>query len=150
MLALGLVGCALVAGTVLGPAQPEAGELARVVNAYRANHGRVEAVWDAGLARAAAWKAQDLDATQRFAHTDSRGRYPGELLLACGYHRIPSGWGEALARAYPTPEAVLAAFLRSAPHRTMLERRDYAALGAARAGVTWVLYLAGDLDVPLE
>lgn len=150
--ALGL-GCALTAAVALGAPggiSPDAVGLVEQVNAYRAAQGRTVLAWDAGLARSAAWKAHDLESTSRFAHIDSQGRTVGELLTACGFRRARSGWGEALARGYDSPERVMDAFLRSEPHRHMLEGRDYAAVGAAREGWTWVLHQAGDLDVPLE
>lgn len=150
--ALGL-GCVLSALVTLGApssVHPDAIALVELVNAARARSARLALVWDAGLARSATWKAHDLDTTQRFSHTDSTGRYVGELLTDCGYGRTRSGWGEALARAYDTPERVLAAWERSEPHGRMLLRPEYRAVGAARDGITWVLHAGGDVDVPLE
>lgn len=144
----GLVGCALMAGAL--SIHPDAVHLVDLVNDYRYSIDRPILTWDAGLARSAQWKAEDLNGQGRFTHLDSYDRRPGDLMLACGYARTPSGWGEALARAHPTPEQVLGAFLRSEPHTHLLRYGDYAAVGAAHVGDTWVLHVGGDVDQRLE
>lgn len=143
-----MLGCALMAGALM--LRPDSLHLVDLVNEHRAQQDRGTLVWDAGLARSAQWKAEDLQGQRRFSHADSYGRTPGDLMLACGYTRTPSGWGEALAVAYDTPERVLRALMDSPPHGRMLVRDTYTAVGAAHVGDTWVLHMGGDVDVPLE
>lgn len=128
-------------------ASPETRQLVALVNEERAASGVPTVAWDASLARAASWKAQD-QVGRPLSHTDSQGRGAGALLRACGYADGNAAWGESLAAGQRTPAAALDAWRGSPPHAAMVRNPVYRAVGAGHAPGVWVLLMTDALLTP--
>jgi uncharacterized protein YkwD len=101
------------------------------INKARRAAGHLQLGVDVRLLRAARWMSNDMVANDRFSHTDSRGRSLAERLEAFSYPN--SKWrGELLAAGQVTGEDVVAAWMASPPHRSVLLRPETRALGIAR------------------
>lgn len=91
-------------------------QIVELVNAERANNGcHVPLKIDRRLASAAQSHTNDMDARQFFAHEDPEGRHPWDRMTATGYqYRIAA---ENIGAGFPTPERMVAAWMKSPGHR---------------------------------
>lgn len=114
-----------------------------LVNAHRARRGAAALRGSAPLTRAAIGHSTDMVARRFFAHVSLDGQSPRERVLRAGYGA--AGWiEETLAVGWAhlsTPQALVAAMLRSPTHRSILLNRRLRevgsglVLGAPQAGV---------------
>ena len=117
-----------------------------LVNAYRERIDRKPLKVSPSLARAAVWKASHMARYGYMRHDDPPPpvkRSVAERLQACGYPvgRFPAG--ENIAYGFTTPEAVMAAWLRSAGHRANIRNPGYTVIGVGAAvGATGLRYWA--------
>jgi len=108
------------------------------VNIERATRSRPPLTARPELATAARRHARDMVARNYFAHTSPSGRTFVDRLRTAGYLVPGDAWaaGEALAwgdEERSTPAAIVAAWMRSAPHRRLLLRRRYREIGVGIA-----------------
>ena len=123
-------------GVLAGSAQAgviDAAELAEVhqINDYRVAHGLKPLRIDRRLTRAATWMSTDMGASDRFSHTDSRGRSPFDRIAR---YRYPSDtWrGENLAAGNVEPSATFEQWRNSPAHNANMLNRRYRAIGISR------------------
>jgi uncharacterized protein YkwD len=112
-------------------------EVVQRVNAYRASLGLSQLQISQSLTNAASWKASQLAGdvaaygSGAFAHEDFlTGRLPNARVQACGYG---DSFGENIALAQPTPEAVMNAWIASEGHRRNLQYPYWQAIGVGAA-----------------
>jgi uncharacterized protein YkwD len=90
------------------------GEVTRLTNLERAKAGCAALRVEPELQTAAQLHSRDMADRRYFSHTSPEGRGPGDRAAAQGY----ATWsGENIASGYPTPAAVVAAWMNSAGHR---------------------------------
>jgi uncharacterized protein YkwD len=103
-------------------AQPTAATAAlAAVNAHRATRGLAPLRVSASLTASATWKARHMAAYNYMAHEDPAppaARSFFARVAACGYGAAAS---ENIARWYPSPAAVVQAWLADPPHRANIE-----------------------------
>ncbi|MDQ3893281.1 MAG: CAP domain-containing protein [Actinomycetota bacterium] len=128
------------------PRRELAEQVVALVNDYRERIDRAPLKVSPSLARAAVWKASHMARYGYMRHDDPAPpvkRSVAERLEACGYpvRRFPAG--ENIAYGFATPEAVMAAWLRSAGHRANIRNPDYTVIGVGVAvGATGLRYWA--------
>ncbi|MEU2181619.1 CAP domain-containing protein [Streptomyces thermolilacinus] len=93
-------------------------ELVRRVNAERDRAGCPPVRPHARLHVAAQKHSDDMARRDYVAHTSPDGEGPVQRLAAVGYRW--SAYGETLGTGYPTPAAVLDAWLNSSAHRAVI------------------------------
>ena len=132
--ALVLLACAAGAPPAGAAAGTSSAEVLRLLNAARAHRGAPPLRADRRLARAAAAHSRDMVANRYFAHSSRTGERPSQRIARTGWMRGRRRWhvGENLAwgtlrRARPA--AVVAAWLRSPPHRRIMLDRRYRVVG---------------------
>lgn len=119
-------GPALAAETADRPELRE--QVIGLVNQRRDAHGcRRPLVGDRRLTKSAQGHASDMAALGYFSHTSKDGRTWVQRIRRAGY---PDPGGENIARGYPTPSAVVAAWMGSPSHR-----RNILACGFRRIGI---------------
>jgi uncharacterized protein YkwD len=101
-----------------------------LVNAERARAGCGALREDARLVRAARLHSQDMLARNYFSHDSPDGADPSDRARREGY---PSGVGENIAAGYPTPQAVVAAWMDSPGHRANILDCRYRSTGVGFA-----------------
>jgi uncharacterized protein YkwD len=94
------------------------------------------------LQRAASGHARDMAARQKMSHSGGDGSTPPERATRAGYR-----WrfvGENVAAGQPTPEAVVAEWVKSPQHCANIMDADYTEMGVAfvtaqqgKAGIYW-------------
>jgi uncharacterized protein YkwD len=102
----------------------------RLVNQHRATLGLRALKVSSTLTASAVWKARHMATYGYMAHDDPAppvARTAADRVAACGYD---GGWGENIAVGFPTPAAVLAAWLQSPGHRANIENPAYVVTGA--------------------
>lgn len=115
------------------------------VNAYRGDHGLAPLRYQGNLARAASEQAQFQAATGRLSHYGHRGARLEDRLWRSRYrHRIA---GENVSFGRQSEAAVVAAWIRSEPHRRMLVHPGITEVGVAaavgdRGRIYWSLVMA--------
>ena len=112
-----------------------AGEVIQLVNQHRATLGLHALKVSPSLSASAVWKARHMATYSYMAHDDPAppvARTAADRITACGYR---GSWGENIAAGFPTPAAVLAAWLQSPGHRANIENPAYVVTGAG-ASVT--------------
>lgn len=97
-----------------------------LVNAERADTGCGPVHADDRLAAAALEHSEDMAERDYFDHTGSDGSSPWDRAAEHGYDQ-PSG--ENIAAGYPTPEAVMDAWMNSPGHRANILNCDSHAIG---------------------
>ncbi|HZT91282.1 MAG TPA: CAP domain-containing protein [Gaiellaceae bacterium] len=127
-----------------------AAQVLSLINSHRASIGLAPLATSPSLTASAQWKAQHMAEYQYMAHDDpappiARAWY--QRIQACGYLW---GAGENIARWYPTPSSVVAAWLSDAPHKANIEG-PWAATGigvaVSSAGIPyWVEDFGAVLD----
>lgn len=109
-----------------------------LMNAERAKAGRPALKASTTLARAAAWKSEDPSARPpQFSHTDSLGRSHRARMQDCDY-----GWGagENIAIGYPTPAAVVDAWMNSPlGHREAILSSSFVVAGVGYYNGAWTV-----------
>ncbi len=119
----------------VGPVEEE---VRRLVNAERASHGLAPVVHSKLLGQTARLWAHYTAETGVVAHLIN-GRKWSESIRASTY---PNTWlGQVLAGGQPTPAEVVAAWMESETHRTVLLDPRWAALGVALVEAPAALYV---------
>jgi uncharacterized protein YkwD len=108
------------------------------VNTERVARSRPPLIARARLATAARRHARDMVASHYFEHRSPSGRTFVDRLRTIGYLIPGRAWvaGEVLAwgeAQRSTPAAIVAAWMRSPPHRRVLLRRGYREIGVGIA-----------------
>ncbi|GAA1760061.1 hypothetical protein GCM10009681_34060 [Luedemannella helvata] len=99
---------------------------------------------DEALANAADDHSKHMSATANVTHEGEGGSGPDDRMEAAGYD-TSKGWGENIAQGYDTPEAVMAGWMKSKPHRKNILNCDFKALGVGIArAVDGTLYWTQD------
>lgn len=103
-----------------------------LTNAERVQAGCPALRLDTRLRLAARRHSADMARYGYFSHTGRDGSSPGDRIAAAGY---PSnvGWAENIAFGYSTPQAVVAAWMRSEGHRRNILNCRLAAIGVGVA-----------------
>ena len=134
--------CFAVAACGDGPLDPGGLELdpqveafAVLVNEYRVYHGCDALAWSADVAAVAQAHSEDMVARGFFAHTNPDGQSPFDRMSAAGVSY--RGAAENIAYGYPTPEAVLQAWLDSPGHRANIENCALTEHGVGLEGTHW-------------
>lgn len=91
-------------------------EILRQTNAARAANKCSALKMDSHLLAAARLHSADMAQNDYFSHTGLDGTGPDARMKAAGYD-ISGGWAENIAEGYPTPDAVMAAWLGSPGHK---------------------------------
>jgi uncharacterized protein YkwD len=137
---------------IVGDCTPDAGwpasnasyaaQVLQLVNNHRASLGLPALVTTPSLTNAAVWKARHMAAYRYMDHNDPAppvARTWMDRVNTCGYPGF--GAGENIAYGYPTPAAVVNAWLGSPGHRANIENSGFRAIGIGAAG-TSVMYWA--------
>lgn len=109
-----------------------------LMNAERAKAGKPALKASMTLARAAAWKSEDPSGRPPlFSHTDSLGRSHRARMQDCGY---AWGAGENIAIGYPTPAAVVDAWMNSPlGHREAILNGSFVVAGVGYYNGAWTV-----------
>jgi uncharacterized protein YkwD len=91
-------------------------EVLRQTNAARAANKCAPLTMDNHLLAAARLHSADMAQNGYFSHTGLDGKGPDARMKAAGYD-ISGGWAENIAEGYPTPDAVMTAWLGSPGHK---------------------------------
>ena len=121
-------------------------EVVRLVNERRAvggncpdgsSHGPSSPLTASGvLTCAARIHTLDMNARGYFSHVSPEGENPGDRLAQAGYSG--GGWGENIARGYPTAEAVVAGWMSSTTgHCANILNASFRTIGMGHASRTW-------------
>jgi uncharacterized protein YkwD len=152
LLALAAAACALAIAVVSPPTSPGAvggctpganfrpenaalaAQVVQLVNQHRTAMGLRALAVSPTLTASAVWKARHMATYNYMAHADIAppiARSAGDRIAACGY--ASAGWGENIAAGYPTPAAVVAAWLQSPGHKANIENPAYLVTGSGAA-----------------
>ncbi|MEK7141553.1 MAG: CAP domain-containing protein [Patescibacteria group bacterium] len=104
-------------------------QLLAATNAKRAEASLEPLTLDQRLSRAAALKAQDMFASNYWAHNSPSGKTPWEFVSLAGYHYRVAG--ENLAKNFSISSAVVEAWMASPTHMENVMRKDYKDIGFA-------------------
>jgi uncharacterized protein YkwD len=113
-----------------------ASSVVTLVNQHRATLGLASVSVSQTLTASANWKSLHMARYGYMEHDDPAppvARTPADRLEACGYPTDRAGWGENVAYGYPSPSAVMTAWLNSPGHRANIERASFRALGVGAA-----------------
>jgi uncharacterized protein YkwD len=106
-----------------------------LTNQVRASYGLPAFRRDVRLDAAALLHSQDMDTRHFFAHVTPDGLTPSDRAAAQGY---TTGAGENIAQGFPTPTAVVLAWMASAGHcRNILGSARDIGIGASGAGPSY-------------
>lgn len=111
-----------------------AAQVVQLVNAHRTAMGLKALAVSPTLTASATWKARHMATYNYMAHDDLAppvARSAGDRIAACGYKN--AGWGENIAAGYPTPAAVVAAWLQSPGHKANIENPAFVVTGSGAA-----------------
>ncbi len=120
--------------------QADADRVVTLVNQHRASLGLVALKVSPTMTGAAVWKARHMAHYRYMQHDDPAppiARTWYQRVQACGY---TSGAGENIAYGYPTPEAVMSAWLNSSGHRANIESPSYRVIGVGAAGPSTIYW----------
>ena len=98
-----------------------------LVNVERQKAGLDPVSWDDQAAEVAYAHSVDMDVRGYFDHTNPDGQKPWDRLSAAGVSWSTAG--ENIAMGYPSPEAVMAAWMNSPGHRDNILRAGFQRLG---------------------
>jgi len=106
--------------------------------------------WNAMLTQSADGHSQDMAARNYFSHTSADGRTFSQRITAAGYSW--STVGENIAAGYPSVDAVMDGWTRSAGHCANLMNQNFTEIGVAcvpgTSGTTYKNYWTMDLGRP--
>ena len=83
---------------------------------------------DTRLRTAARGYSEEMRRYGAWDHVGHDGSDPGDRMRRAGYD-TSGGWGENIAKGYPSPEAVMKAWMNSPGHRRNILNCDFEALG---------------------
>ena len=106
-------------------------QVIQLVNVQRTKAGCRALALDARLSRAAPPHSIDMAKRRYFSHTSLDGRTFAQRIRAQGY--TGSIIGENIAAGYPTPKAVVDAWMKSPGHRANILNCRYTAIGVGSA-----------------
>ena len=106
-------------------------QVIQLVNVQRTKAGCRALALDARLSRAAQAHSIDMAKRRYFSHTSLDGRTFAQRIRAQGY--TGSIIGENIAAGYPTPKAVMDAWMKSRGHRANILNCRYTAIGGGSA-----------------
>jgi uncharacterized protein YkwD len=106
-----------------------------LTNAERAEQGCPALRMDTKLRAAARGYSEEMRRYGAWNHIGHDGSNPGERMRRAGYD-TSEGWGENIAKGYPSAEAVMKGWMNSSGHRANILNCDMRALGVGvvRAG----------------
>jgi uncharacterized protein YkwD len=99
-----------------------------LANAERAQQDCPALRLDTRLRTAARGYSEEMFRYGAWNHIGHDGSDPGERMRRAGYD-TSGGWAENIAKGYPTPEAVMKAWMNSTGHRKNILNCDLRALG---------------------
>ena len=102
-------------------------EVIRLVNEIRAQYGLRELAENWELSRVARYKSQDMHDRRYFSHTSPTYGSPYDMMSAFGLSWRSAG--ENIAYGYPTPQAVVTAWMNSSGHRANILSAKYTQIG---------------------
>lgn len=102
-------------------------EVVNLVNKVRIENGLNALTYDWQLARVARFKSQDMRDLGYFSHTSPTYGSPFEMMKSLGISYRTAG--ENIAKGYPTPEAVVNAWMNSPGHRANILNSSYTHIG---------------------
>lgn len=108
-----------------------------LVNRVRARAGCSPVTLNAKLSKAARRHSADMAGHRNMSHRGSDGSGPGRRITRAGYDW--SAYGENVAYGYPTPAAVMAAWMHSPGHRRNILTCGFREIGVglAQPGSYW-------------
>lgn len=117
--------------TVQKPATSQ--ELFEAVNQERVKAGVAPLVLDEKLSTSAQWKADKMNATGNFSHTDENGKndgldYLGSLNANCTYVSENLSWSN-ISKETQTAEEAITAWMNSETHRKALLSSEFTSTG---------------------
>jgi uncharacterized protein YkwD len=120
-----LLAIALLAAQAQPSRADVAGTTLTLINAVRHHHGLHALRLNAKLSSAARAHSRDMVRRRYFSHDSPEGLTPVERIRGSGYLRTKGRWmvGETLAwgwRRRSSPARIVAAWLRSPPHRRVM------------------------------
>ena len=106
--------------------------------------------WDARLAASANAHSADMATKDYFSHYGKSGASPFQRIKATGYRNRAAGENIAAGRSLATPEAVVAAWLRSPGHCRVIMNPKYRELGVGRVEGPgrWSVYWTQNFALP--
>lgn len=102
-------------------------EVIRLVNEVRVQNGLKALTENWELSRVARYKSQDMHDLRYFSHTSPTYGSPFAMMKAFGLTYRTAG--ENIAMGYPTPKAVVDAWMNSAGHRANILNASYTQIG---------------------
>ena len=119
------------------------GEVVRLINEIRVNNGLKPLTEDWQLSRVARYKAQDMKDLGYFSHTSPTYGSPFEMMKSFGISYRTAG--ENIAKGYPTPKAVVDAWMNSPGHRANILNSSYTHIGVGyvASGNYWTQMFKG-------
>ena len=106
-------------------------QVVALVNQERVDRGIPRLDAHPALMAAAATHSLDMATSGVLSHTGSDGSSAADRMRRAGYE--PGYWGECIAAGYATPAEVVAGWMNSPPHRSILLSRTYAHIGVGYA-----------------
>lgn len=103
-----------------------------LTNAQRSAHGLLPLKLNEELSESSQWMCDDMSEHTYFSHTDSLGHAIGGRIPSFGY----SGFhllGENIAAGQPTPEIVVAGWMKSPGHRANILNPGFSEIGVGYA-----------------
>lgn len=118
-------------------------EVVRLVNEIRAQYGLKPLTQNWELSRVARYKSQDMHDLRYFSHTSPTYGSPFEMMQAFGLRYRSAG--ENIAMGYPTPQAVVNAWMNSSGHRANILNATYTQIGVGyvQSGNYWTQMFIG-------
>jgi len=114
---------------ILGTASFGADQIIALTNAKRAQNGLSVLSQNSLLTQAATAKANDMIASDYWAHNSPKGRTPWSFISAASYHYVFAG--ENLARDFNDASSVVDAWMDSPSHRSNLLDPNFKEIGVA-------------------
>jgi uncharacterized protein YkwD len=119
-------------------------EILRQTNLARVANKCAPLKMDTHLLAAARLHSADMAQNDYFSHTSLDGKGPDARMKAAGYD-ISGGWAENIAEGYPTPNAVMSAWLGSPGHKQNIVNCAMKSIGVGiAAGANGALYWTQD------
>jgi uncharacterized protein YkwD len=119
-------------------------EVLRQTNAARTANKCPPLTMDKRLLAAARLHSADMAQNDYFSHTGLDGEGPDARMKAAGYD-VSGGWAENIAEGYPTPDAVMTAWLSSPGHKQNIVNCAMKSMGVGiAAGAHGALYWTQD------
>ena len=119
------------------------GEVVRLINEIRVINGLKPLTEDWQLSRVARYKSQDMKDIGYFSHTSPTYGSPFEMMKSFGISYRTAG--ENIAKGYPTPKAVVDAWMNSPGHRANILNSSYTHIGVGyvASGNYWTQMFKG-------